>query len=95
AAEALERGEPWRYEWKTSPTRARLRLSFAAFRVLYGQRLVDRLLQVLDGGEYVAVDYDDHLKSLAAAALTDLRSFVAVRDFLRYLAGNSDVFHFF
>ncbi|MFN3803773.1 MAG: NAD(P)/FAD-dependent oxidoreductase [Pyrobaculum sp.] len=95
AAEALERGEPRRYEWGTLPTRARLRLSFAAFRVLYGQRLVDRLLQVLDGGEYVAVDYDDHLKSLAIAALTDLRSLVAVRDFLRYLAGNSDVFHLF
>ena len=93
AAEALARGRPHRYEEETLATRLRLRAAFAAFRVLYGQRLVDRLLGVLNGGEYVAVDYDDHVKTLFVAALTDPRAAIALKEALHYLAGNRDVFH--
>jgi digeranylgeranylglycerophospholipid reductase len=95
AAEALAESQPHKYEEETLATRLRLRVAFAAFRLLYGQRLVDRLLKILDGGEYVAVDYDDHLKTLAAAALTDPRALRALGEALCYLAGNRDVLHFF
>jgi digeranylgeranylglycerophospholipid reductase len=88
AADALARGRPLRYEEGALATRLRLRAAFAAFRVLYGQRLVDRLLAVLNGGDYVAVDYDDHLKTLLAAALTDPRAVVALKEALRYLAAD-------
>jgi len=93
AAEALVDATPYRYEAETSAMRLRLRAAFAAFRVLYGQRLVDRLLQVLNGGEYVAVDYDDHVKTLLIAALTDPRAPLVFKEALYYLAGNREVFH--
>ena len=38
---------------------------------------------MLNGGDYVAVDYDDHVKTLLAAALTDPRAVVALKEALR------------
>lgn len=57
-------------------------------------RLVEKALELLNGGEYVAVDYDDHVKTLAVAALTDPRSLAVLKEAIRYLAGNRDVLHF-
>ncbi|MGC9130532.1 MAG: NAD(P)/FAD-dependent oxidoreductase [Pyrobaculum sp.] len=94
AARAVEEGNPQLYEAATLSTRLRLRAAFAAFRLLYGMRLVDRALATLDGGDYVAVDYDDHVMTLATAALTDARSLLVLREALRFLAGNRDVLHF-
>ncbi|ACB40848.1 NAD(P)/FAD-dependent oxidoreductase [Pyrobaculum neutrophilum] len=93
AAEALAEGRPEGYEESTAALRLRLRAAFAAFRALYGWRLVDRLLRLLDGGEYVAVDYDDHVKTLAVAALLDRRSLKAGVELLRYLASNRYALH--
>ncbi|AFA40604.1 Dehydrogenases (flavoproteins) [Pyrobaculum oguniense TE7] len=94
AAEALARGEIAQYEEATRWVRLRLRLAFAAFRLLYGMRLVDKALQLLNGGEYVAVDYDDHVKTLVFAALTDLRSLAVLKEATRFLASNRNVLHF-
>ncbi len=95
AAEAVKRGDPAHYERSTWLARLKLRLAFAAFGVLYGQRLVDKLLEALDGGEYVAIDYDDHLLTLASAALLDVRAVRAGVEFLKYLTANRNVFHLF
>ncbi|AAL62908.1 NAD(P)/FAD-dependent oxidoreductase [Pyrobaculum aerophilum] len=89
AAMALDKGDIQRYEAATLYTRLRLRAAFSLFRILYGMRLVDRLLQILNGGEYVAVDYDDHVKSLLVAALTDARSIMAAKEVARYLASKA------
>jgi len=93
AAEALARGTPSLYEEGTRQLRMRLRAAHLLFKLLYGKRAVDRLLKTLSGGDYLAVDYDDHVKTLATAALTDPRSLAALRALL--LAGYSYVSHFF
>lgn len=86
AAEALARDTPSLYERATTPLRLKLRLAFEAFRALYGMRLIDVLLHRLDGESFVAVDYDDHVKTLAAAALMGKRSLAAGTEALvRYL----------
>ncbi|MEZ0319823.1 MAG: NAD(P)/FAD-dependent oxidoreductase [Pyrobaculum sp.] len=85
AADALLKGDPYIYERRTYLLRLKLRAAFHAFVVLYGMRLVDKLLEVLDGGEYTAVDYDDHLKTLVTAALTDPRAPRALGTLLQYL----------
>ncbi|MEM1597176.1 MAG: NAD(P)/FAD-dependent oxidoreductase [Pyrobaculum sp.] len=95
AADALLRGDPYMYERRTYPLRVRLRASFHAFAVLYGMRLVDKLLEILDGGEYTAVDYDDHLKTLVIAALTDPRAPKALGALFQYLPRYRYISHFF
>lgn len=95
AADALASGDAARYQYGTAAVRMRLGAAFYAFRLLYGARLVDELIKVLDGGSYVAIDYDDHLKTLMAAALTDVKSVFAFREALRYLASYRYFSHFF
>ncbi|MEM4962876.1 MAG: NAD(P)/FAD-dependent oxidoreductase [Pyrobaculum sp.] len=95
AAEAVSIDKPEAYQYATAPLRLKLRTAFHAFRILYGGRLVDRLLEILKGGSYVAVDYDDHLRTLFTAALTDIRSLYAVKEFLRYLTSYRYVSHLF
>lgn len=95
AAKAIARGTPTLYEDDTLLLRLRLRTAFLAFRILYGWRFVERAIHLLNGGEYVAVDYDDHIKTLLAAALTDPRSIRVVKELLRYLASNRNIFHLF
>lgn len=95
AARALASGKPELYEQRMAPIKLRLKAAFHAMRYLYGRRLVDMAIRALHGGEYIAVDYDDHLLSLAAAALMDPRSLgVAVYGLRALLTRYDNAAHF-
>jgi flavin-dependent dehydrogenase len=83
--EALRKGEPQLYEGATKALRARLRLAHRAYWLMYRRGLVHKALEIYNGQHFVAVDYDDHLKTLAVAAATTAKSLKALAEALRLL----------
>ncbi|MBP1448607.1 MAG: NAD(P)/FAD-dependent oxidoreductase, partial [Thermoproteus sp.] len=67
--------------------RMRLALARKAYDLMYGRRFVDKALEILSGEEFVAIDYDDHIKTLAFALATTARGVRALAEALRYLIG--------
>lgn len=84
---ALRVGDLGSYEDSMRFVRMRLALARRAYDLMYGRRFVDKALEMLSGEEFVAVDYDDHIKTLAFALATTARGVGALAEALRYSIG--------
>ncbi|MEM3326133.1 MAG: hypothetical protein QXK63_01665 [Thermoproteus sp.] len=88
--EALRRGDPTLYESEMKPIALRLRAARLAYELLYQRGFVYRALEIFNGSEFLALDYDDHVKTLALALLTTRKAPYALASAIEYLIRRPD-----
>jgi flavin-dependent dehydrogenase len=84
-AEAIKSGEPEAYEHSMRPTVLRLSAAKAVYKLMYVRGFVHEALRIFDGSEFLAVDYDDHVKTLALAMAASSKAPRALVSALRHL----------
>lgn len=83
--EALRKGDPALYESEMKPITLRLKAARLAYRLLYQKKFVYKALEIFNKSEFLALDYDDHVKTLALALLTTRRAPYALASAIEYL----------
>ncbi|MGC8973107.1 MAG: NAD(P)/FAD-dependent oxidoreductase [Thermoproteus sp.] len=83
--EALRTGDPSAYEYSMRPTILRLSAARAVYELMYVKGFVHEALRIFHGSEFLAIDYDDHVKTLALAMATSRKAPRALVGALRLL----------
>lgn len=90
--EALRRGRPVLYDEGMRPTILRLSIARLAYKLMYEKGFVHEALRIFNKSEFLAIDYDDHVKTLAIALLTTPRAPHAVAAALSRLLRREEAF---
>lgn len=76
--DALRLGRPSLYDERMRGVLLKLAAARLAYKLMYEKGFVHEALKILDKSEFLAVDYDDHVKTLTVALLTTPRAPIAL-----------------
>lgn len=88
--DALRRGRPSLYDEKMRGALLKLAAAHLVYRLMYGRGFVHEALRIFNKAEFLALDYDDHVKTLAIALLSTHRAPQAVVKALSTLLRSQD-----
>lgn len=82
--DSINKGDLGLYESALRPTLLRLKVAHLAYKFMYERGFVHKSLALFSKSEFLAYDYDDHVKTLLLALMTTHKAPIALAEGLRY-----------